>query len=156
MLHCYFFIWLLFCFVFLRYACTALHFPSLRCYLATLLRMHLTLPFLYILLKSSMFSRFSTISFFVLKSFLYALISNYFYFIFFSPDPVLSICPWPPLHSSCSTLIIFNFIIKLGFRIPQSFLPHGMQKHTMKVMASAFPLTRIKFVRQLIYALNLD
>ena len=40
--------------------------------------------------------------------------------------------------------------------MPQSFLPHGMQKHTMKMMGSAFSHTQIKFVRQLIYALNLD
>ena len=122
------------------------------CYGATLLRMHLTVLFLLYYWKGLCFHVFQLFPFFVFKSFLYALISNYFYFIFFSPDPVLSICPWPPLHSSCSTLIIFNFIMKLGFRIPQSFL----QKHTMKVMGSAFPLTRIKFVRQLIYALNLD
>ena len=48
---------------FLRYACTTLHFPLLRCYLATD-ALNATLSI--ILLKSSMFSRFSTISFYCL------------------------------------------------------------------------------------------
>ena len=129
-------------FIFPRYGATVL-----PCYGCTL-----RYPLYIYYWKVLCFHVFQLFPFFVFKSFLYALISNYFYYIFFSPDPVLSICPWPPLHSSCSTLIIFNFIMKLGFRIPQWF----MQKHTMKVMGSAFPLTRIKFVRQLIYALNLD
>ena len=130
------------CFFFLRYACTALHFPSLRCYLATLLRMHLTLPFLQYYWKVLCFHVFQLFPFFVFKSFLYVLICNYFYFIFFSPDTVLSICPWPPLHFSCSTSALacgdqnrswtITYVwdaASVSFNVKSFFVPSSIKMH---------------------------
>ena len=77
------------------------------CYGATLLRMHLTVLFLLYYWKGLCFHVFQLFPFFVFKSFLYALISNYFYFIFFSPDPVVrwvkKLYSWSAKNSNDST-----------------------------------------------------